>query len=242
MQLRRWIEAPEWTPWEAAHILLNLDPENTEHPTEQEGWSCWWLYRGAEFPTSKSLAKMPKNEVSNYIYSRDHGLTRDFSQMRRLVSHADPLAVRTSRHWLAWAETHDLLPDWLRKLGTWHPAACLEKVTAVPAPVSSAPEILQAPEETDTSGVSIALFPNPISAAGGKQKARNSLVGQIKEYLWPRIEEWWGREDRGTARDYAKKLLDEIEAGPEHEANPDLGPTQETIENWIRQVRKALVK
>jgi hypothetical protein len=93
----------------AAHILLNLDPESTEHPSRGEGWLCYWLYAGADFPTE--FAQRPGS--SSALYTRDDALSVAFARIMRLTALADPLKVRTPEQWLAWAEENDLVPEWL---------------------------------------------------------------------------------------------------------------------------------
>ncbi len=100
-RLRGWLDVEEWTPATAAYLFVGLDPDTTEAAAGTQDWAFSWLPGYPESGASKdgfSLARNTEIEIQ---------------RMMRLVAAANPLAVRTPRQWIAWAEKHKLAPAWL---------------------------------------------------------------------------------------------------------------------------------
>lgn len=205
-----WMNVEEWTPFMAAHIFLNLDPDSSEHPAGDQGWDCDWLYRRPAFPKTQMLLNRDRPWSADARLPRDRELTLEYSRMIRLASAADPVRVRTPIQWLQWASDHDLLPAWMAGVAARY---LTEPSTGyVSRPVTGAK--------------------NPISHKGGLAKASNSNMAPIKRELIEQIDRWIDEGARGTQRALAERLFAELQ---HRDGNALTLPKYETILGWIGQ-------
>lgn|GEM_PF-3328479 len=102
-RLRSWLsdDVKEWRPEDAAFLLIGLDPAETESPAGAQDWGFSWL---PGYPAH--LGEMDD-------ISRARNIEMALERMSQFVQAADPLAVRSPRQWIAWAEKHGLAPAWL---------------------------------------------------------------------------------------------------------------------------------